>query len=101
MIANIIGPDLGIVVVLILVVLIGGSQLPKLARNLGLAGKEFRKAHDEAMVDQPAAVPAPPAPLNPVTPSVPSSSDQVTLSRADLDALLSEREARVQRDANS
>ena len=45
MIANLFGTDLGLVVIIALVVLIGGSQLPKIARNAGLAGKEFRKAH--------------------------------------------------------
>jgi len=44
-IANLFGTDLGLVVIIALVVLIGGSQLPKIARNAGLAGKEFRKAH--------------------------------------------------------
>jgi TatA/E family protein of Tat protein translocase len=64
--------DTGIAVVAVLVVVIfGGSQLPKLARNLGLAGKEFRRAHDAAESEASgksaaspsvaAAVPAPPA----------------------------------------
>src|SRR6201985_3282299 len=48
MIANIFGPDLGIVLVIILLVVVFGSQLPKLARNAGMAGKEFRKAQQEA-----------------------------------------------------
>ncbi len=63
--------DTGIAVVAVLVVVIfGGSQLPKLARNLGLAGKEFRRAHDAAEAEAagkppaaatPAAVTAAPA----------------------------------------
>jgi len=40
MVAEIFGPDLIIVFVVILV-LFGGSQLPKLARGLGSAKKEF------------------------------------------------------------
>ena len=48
MLANIFGPDLGLVVIILLVVLVGGSQLPKIARNIGTAGKEFRKAQQEA-----------------------------------------------------
>ena len=48
MVANIFGPDLGIVIVVIVVVLLGGSQLPKIARNVGTAGREFRKAQQEA-----------------------------------------------------
>lgn len=40
------GPELIIVLVVVLV-LFGGSQLPKFARNLGSAQKEFKKAMDE------------------------------------------------------
>jgi TatA/E family protein of Tat protein translocase len=50
-----------IVVVLAVVVLFGASRLPKLARNLGEAGREFRKAHDEA--NTPDTLPAPVAPV--------------------------------------
>ena len=38
--------DIGIVV-LIVVLLFGSSQLPKLARSLGMAQKEFRKGVEE------------------------------------------------------
>jgi sec-independent protein translocase protein TatA len=67
-IANIFGPDLGYVVMIVLIVLVGGSQLPKIARNIGTAGKEFRKAQQEAEEEaqrenaaqaQPAVAPAP------------------------------------------
>ena len=51
MIANIFGPDLGIVLVIILLVVVFGSQLPKIARNAGMAGREFRKAQQEAEED--------------------------------------------------
>lgn len=40
------GPELIIVLVIVLVVF-GGSQLPKLARNLGQAKKEFESGMDE------------------------------------------------------
>jgi sec-independent protein translocase protein TatA len=36
-----------IVIVIALVVLFGGTQLPKLARNAGSAMKEFRKSHSD------------------------------------------------------
>ena len=39
------GPDLVIVLVIVLVIF-GGAQLPKLARSLGEAQKEFRKGQD-------------------------------------------------------
>jgi sec-independent protein translocase protein TatA len=42
MLANIIGPDL-LIVLGVLVLLFGGSQLPKLARSLGTARSEFER----------------------------------------------------------
>lgn len=36
-----------IIILVVLLVLFGGSQLPKLARNLGQAQKELRKGLDE------------------------------------------------------
>jgi sec-independent protein translocase protein TatA len=46
--ANIVGPDgLIIIVVLVIVLLFGGSKLPKLARGLGSASHEFRKGLEE------------------------------------------------------
>lgn len=41
--AEIFGPDLIIVIIVIAVVLFGGSQIPKLARSLGSAQSEFKK----------------------------------------------------------
>lgn len=37
-----------LIVVIIALVLFGGSQIPKLARNLGSAQKEFKKGFAEA-----------------------------------------------------
>jgi sec-independent protein translocase protein TatA len=109
MVANIFGPDLGIVVVIILVVLVGGSQLPKIARNVGTAGKEFRKAQQEADEEAERAKgaktpPAPqavgPAPVTAPAPSVPPAGDEsVTLSKSELDALLRAREEQARREA--
>ena len=47
MLAEIFGPELLIVLAVILV-LFGGSQLPKLARGLGSAQREFKKGLDES-----------------------------------------------------
>lgn len=70
--------DTGIVVAVIaFVALFGASQIPKLARNLGEAGREFRKAHAE--LSDPATS-APPSALA-------GSDDRVTLTRAQFDAL--------------
>lgn len=44
--ANLLGPDAAIVL-LVLALLFGGSQLPKLARSLGSASHEFRKGVEE------------------------------------------------------
>ena len=47
MLADIFGPDLLIVVIVVAVVLFGGAAIPKLARNLGSAKTEFEKGlHD-------------------------------------------------------
>jgi sec-independent protein translocase protein TatA len=43
---EIIGPDL-LIILLVVLVLFGGSQLPKLARGLGSAQREFKKGLEE------------------------------------------------------
>jgi sec-independent protein translocase protein TatA len=49
---NLIGPDsIIIVVAIVLVLLFGGSRLPKLARGLGSASHEFRKGLEEGDAD--------------------------------------------------
>jgi sec-independent protein translocase protein TatA len=40
------GPE-GIILLVIVLVLFGGSQIPKLAKNLGKAQKEFKEGLDE------------------------------------------------------
>jgi TatA/E family protein of Tat protein translocase len=71
--------DTGMVVVVIaFVALFGASQIPKLARNLGEAGREFRKAHAELTDPAASALPV----------AVASTDDRVTLTRAQLEALI-------------
>lgn len=53
------GPQLLIVLAIVLL-LFGGSKLPKLARSLGQAQKEFREGLKEGQDDETAS-PAPPA----------------------------------------
>jgi TatA/E family protein of Tat protein translocase len=73
--------DTGIVVALIaFVALFGASQIPKLARNLGEAGREFRKAHAEFNPSSSRATAIPPAAVD--------SEERITLTRAQLDALV-------------
>jgi Sec-independent protein translocase protein TatA len=55
MLADIFGPDLLIVAIVLVVVLFGGAAIPKLARNLGSAKNEFEKGLDKPSVVVPAA----------------------------------------------
>ncbi len=110
LLANIVGSDGLIVIVIALIVIFGGSQLPKIARNVGAAGKEFKKgqteSEEEARASAAAQAIAPPAP-QPVAPPAPqpvaqpsaTPADAVTLSKAELEALIEQRLA--QRDPSS
>jgi len=71
MLADIFGPDLLIVAIVLVVLLFGGAAIPKLARNLGSAKNQFEKGMEEgkkesastngtsAASDTPAPAPAP------------------------------------------
>jgi len=63
MLAEIFGMDGVIVLVVVVAVLFGGSQIPKLARSLGTARTEFRKGladvHDAASDADPVRSPGP------------------------------------------
>lgn len=105
MLANLMGIDSLWVVIIAIVVLFGGSQLPKLARNAGDAMKEFRKAHNDLdestpaapaqVVQQPTALPPPLASQAPAPEVTSTSEERVTLTRSELDALLADRERRA------
>ncbi len=73
------GPELIIILVVVLV-LFGGSQLPKLAKNLGKAQKEFKEGMGEgAQTAPPPAAPAPTQaapPPPPPPPAAPPTSGQ-------------------------
>ena len=109
MLANV--GDLPWVVIIAVIVLVGGSQLPKIARNLGLAGKEFRQAQKEAEDEGQSQTPndaLTPKPLGPVaggTPAEPAAQNSgegsITLSPAQLDALLKAREDQVRREGTN
>jgi sec-independent protein translocase protein TatA len=99
------GDDL-IVILVAVVVLFGGSQLPKLAKNTGEALREFRKAHSDAEAGtSPATAPvaaaaAPVLPPAPVATQVPpTTGDYVTVTRGELDALLADRAAHAKAEA--
>lgn len=46
------GPTELIILLVIVLVLFGGSKLPKLAKSLGEAKREFEKTTDDAAVDK-------------------------------------------------
>jgi sec-independent protein translocase protein TatA len=115
-------PELIIILVIVLL-LFGTTRLPKLAKSLGEASREFKRGTEERESEEaakaaqtaptaptvppapaPAAPPAPPvaaapAPA-PAPPEVPvgDPNEQVTMSRAELDALLAERERNASKD---
>lgn len=73
-----------IIVLVVVLLLFGSTRLPKLAKSLGEAQKEFKKGVADA--DGPA-------------PAKPAADDRVTLTKAELDAMLAEREAQARRDS--
>lgn len=84
--ADIFGVDGIIILVVVLVVLFGSTQIPKLARSLGSAQKEFKKGLDEGgsenaapatsvqVAPPPAVAPPPPAAVNPPPPPQPTAA---------------------------
>ena len=79
-------PEL-IILLLIVLLVFGSTKLPKLARSIGEASKEFKKG-----VNEPGEVAEPPAKVDP-------ADDKVTMTRAEYDALLAERDAKAPKDA--
>jgi sec-independent protein translocase protein TatA len=73
------GPE-WIVVLVVALLVFGGSQIPKLARSLGQATSEFKKGTAEG--DHKAD----------------AKNEPVTMTRAELDALIAEREAAARRE---
>lgn len=79
--AEIFGPDLLIIIVVIALVLFGSTQIPKLARSLGSAQKEFKKGLDEGASEDAPAAAVPQAPPQaavtppPVPPTVEARTD--------------------------
>lgn len=86
-----VGPFELIIVLVVVLLLFGANRLPKLAKSLGEASKEFKKGvgeHDE--------LPPPAAAAG--VPIVAPGEEKVTMTKAELDALLAEREAQARRD---
>jgi sec-independent protein translocase protein TatA len=80
------GPTELIILLGIVVLLFGATRLPKLARSMGEASREFKKGINEGGKDDEPAAPKPDA--------------KVTMTQAELDALLAaERDAGARKDA--
>jgi len=101
------GPTELIIILVIVLLLFGSTRLPKLAKSLGEASREFKKGtndreEEEAKATQSAptgpTTPAAPAPPPPAAPPASDPNEQVTMSRAELDALLAERERSAGKD---
>lgn len=78
LVAEILGPDL-LIILVIVALLFGSTRLPKLARSLGSAKSEFEKGIAEGT----SGVRKDPA----------STGEQVTMTKAELDSMIAEREA--------
>src|SRR5438477_12671392 len=99
-------PELLIILVIVLL-LFGATRLPELAKSLGEASREFKKGVNErdeeeaatATQSAPTAPTTPPAPAPPAAaPPAKDPNEQVTMSRAELDAMLAERERNASKD---
>jgi sec-independent protein translocase protein TatA len=67
--AEIFGVDGIIILVVVVLVLFGSTQIPKLARSLGSAQKEFKKGLDEGHKDDGTTVKAQTVIVEPTTPT--------------------------------
>jgi sec-independent protein translocase protein TatA len=80
-------PEL-IILLLVVLLLFGSTRLPKLARSMGEASREFKKGVVEREQIEASESPA-----------IKGGDEKVTMSKAELDALLAEREAQARKDA--
>jgi len=88
------GPTELIVILIVVLLLFGSTRLPKLARSIGQASKEFKEGVSEGGgKDEPVAE------LKPVVAKTVAADEKVVMTKAQLDALLAEREAQVRRDS--
>jgi sec-independent protein translocase protein TatA len=78
------GPFELILVLLVVVLLFGAAKLPKLARSMGQAQREFKEGLQEGAPKEIASSP----------------EDKVTMTRAELDAMLADRENQARKDGN-
>ena len=77
-------PEL-LIILLVILVLFGSTKLPKLARSVGQASKEFKKGVNEGSRG--------------IDDDDESANEKVTMTKAELDAMLAEREAKARKDS--
>ncbi len=80
------GPTELLIILGIVLLIFGASRLPKLAKSLGQASNEFKKGLNEGAEDEKAG-------------PTPDPDAKVTMTQAELDALLADREAKARKDA--
>jgi TatA/E family protein of Tat protein translocase len=102
-------PEL-LIILLVLLLLFGGSKLPELARSLGKAKNEFHKAQADSEVDKPAAstptslstpVPesaTPAAAIPEVAAPEVAAPETVTMTTSELERLVEERARQLAAD---
>ena len=88
---NLGAPELLIILAVVLL-LFGSTRLPKLARSLGQASKEFKEGDKDAAAEGKG---------KPETEPEPDPNQPVTMTKAELDALLAEREAQARKEAEA
>jgi sec-independent protein translocase protein TatA len=81
-----IGPMELIILLVVVLLLFGSTRLPKLARSMGEASREFKKGVSDGAKAEPAEL-------------APERDEKVTMSKAEYDALLAERDAKARKDA--
>ncbi len=96
--AEILGPDL-LILLAIVFLLFGGKQLPKLARSLGAAKSEFEEGIKAGVGEAESTEPSEETPAP--SPDTPSSNGAVTVTRAELEALIAKRDARAKDSPHS
>ncbi len=79
------GPTELLIILGIILLLFGATRLPKLAKSLGQASSEFKKGLNEGGEDDKGE-------------TAPDPDEKVTMTKAELDALLADREAKARKD---